>query len=89
MICHRTDDMMDDLFTINPDALLADGFEDAYMGYIANHHHKPVAAYDLTVCVEVLMEDGMSEDEAMEYLEFNVLGAYVGEHGPLFVRCIP
>jgi hypothetical protein len=35
----------------------------------------------------VLVErDGMTAEEADEFLSFNTLGAYVGENGPLFVR---
>lgn len=87
MICHRTDDPFDELSEVNPEALLADGLEDAYLGYVINTHHKSVAVYDATKCVEVLMGDGMTEDEATEYLEVNTYSAYVGENGPLFVRC--
>jgi hypothetical protein len=29
--------------------------------------------------------DGMSSDEAIEYMEFNVIGAYVGELTPAFI----
>jgi len=35
---------------------------------------------------EALLDDGLSEDEAVEYLSYNTLGAYVGPDGPLFVR---
>lgn len=86
MICHRTDDPFEELSVVNPEALLADGLEDAYLGYVINTHHKSVAVYDATKCVEVLMRDGMTEEEAQEYLEFNTFCAYVGENGPLFVR---
>lgn len=86
MICRRTDDPFEELSVVNPEALLADGLEDAYLGYVINTHHKSVAVYDATKCVEVLMRDGMTEEEAQEYLEFNTFCAYVGENGPLFVR---
>lgn len=85
MICHRQDPF-DELSEANPEALLADGFEDAYLGYVCNAHHKSVAVYDALSCVEILMRDGMTEDEAEEYLDFNTFSAYVGEDGPLFVR---
>ena len=29
--------------------------------------------------------DGMSYDEAMEYFDFNVQGAWVGENTPIFL----
>jgi hypothetical protein len=46
-----------------------------------------VACYDFETCVKILMErDGMSEDDAVEFMEFNVVGAYVGELTPLFLH---
>jgi hypothetical protein len=71
----------------NPDALLADGLEAALVGYTVNHHHPHVAVYDIDKCVQVLVErDGMTAEEADEFLSFNTLGAYVGENGPMYVR---
>lgn len=78
---------IEDLAEANPDALLADGLEDAFLGYTLNHHHATVAVYDYEKCIAVLVErDGMDAEGADEYLQFNTLGAYVGENGPLFVR---
>lgn len=72
---------------LNPDALLADGLEAALVGYTVNHHHPHVAVYDIEKCVQVLVDrDGMTPEEADEFLSFNTLGAYVGENGPLYVR---
>jgi len=81
------DDLLLELAELNPDALLADGLEDAFIGYTTNHHHAVVAVYDYGRCVEVLSSrDDMSSEEADEFLSFNTLGAYVGENGPLYVR---
>jgi hypothetical protein len=75
------------LAEINPDALLADGLEAALVGYTVNHHHPHVAVYDIDKCIEVVVErDGMTPEDADEFLSFNTLGAYVGENGPLYVR---
>ena len=79
---HHYWDLEDD----NPNALLADGFEDAYLGYTANVGHPSVAVYDLGKCLEILMASGMTEEEATDYLHASVLCAYVGLDGPLFVR---
>lgn len=87
MIAIRNE-LMDELADENPEALLADGLSAAFIGYTQNHHHPVVAVYDLQKCVEILMADGMSAEEADEYLSFNTLGAYVGENGPLFVRLV-
>ena len=78
---------LENLAELNPDALLADGLEAALVGYTVNHHHPHVAVYDIDKCVDVLVErDGMTPEDAEEYLSFNTLGAYVGENGPMYVR---
>ena len=77
------------LAEINPEALLADGLEDALIGYTVNHHHAHVAVYDYCKCIEVLVaRDGMTHEEADEFLSFNTLGAYVGENGPIYVSTL-
>jgi hypothetical protein len=78
---------MDELAELNPDALLADGLEKAFVGYTVNHHHAHVAVYDIQKCIDILVErDGMTHEGAEEFLEFNTLGAYVGPNGPIYVR---
>lgn len=80
------DELLENLRELNPDALLADGLEAALVGYTLNHHHAHVAVYDYDKCVEVLVSrDGMTHEDADEFLQFNTLGAFVGEHGPLYV----
>jgi hypothetical protein len=74
------------LAEINPDMLLADGLEDAFIGVTSNHHHPQVAVYSHEKCIQIFIDrDGMSEEEAEEFFQFNTLGAYVGKHGPLFL----
>lgn len=66
------------------DTLLADGFEDALMG-IGHQAHKPLAIYDYEKCIDILMErDGMDYAQALEWMEYHVVGAYVGEYTPIF-----
>ncbi len=66
-------------------ALLADGFEEALVGFGYRFSH-PVAIYDYNRCIEVLMNrDGMTDEEAIEFFDFNVSGAYVGESTPVFL----
>ena len=67
------------------EALLADGFEDAFMGYGFQFTHA-VAVYDILKCIYILVErDGMDHEEAWEYFDFNVTGAWVGDHTPIFM----
>ena len=68
---------------INPDALFADGFDAAIIGYDANC----TVVYDYDKCMEILMErDSMTEHEAHEHMEFNVVNAYVGDFTPIFIH---
>jgi hypothetical protein len=47
-----------------------------------------VAVYDAEGIAEALMADGMTEEEAREYISFNIEGAYVGPTTPILVwRC--
>lgn len=65
--------------------LLADGFEDAYMGLATQFTKPPLAVYDRRKCIQILVDrDGMSEEEAEEYFQFNVEGSWVGDSTPLF-----
>ena len=43
--------------------------------------------YSVKKVLEVLMKrDGMDLDEAREFFDFNIGGAYVGQGGPVFVE---
>lgn len=72
------------------EVLLADGFEDAFVGIASRCASKDVAVYDLDRAVEVMVSrDGITHEEAMEYISFKVLGAYVGERTPWFITWKP
>lgn len=71
------------------EALTADGFEDALIGYMERAGQSPVALYSREMCIQILMNrDGMSLDGANEYFDFNVVGAYVGDGTPAFATLI-
>ena len=66
--------------------LLADGFEAALIGTGERCGHPTIAVYDREKCIEVLEKrDGMTQEEANEFFEFNVVGAWVGEQTPIFL----
>ena len=70
------------------DALLADGFEEALVGF-GFHFNAAVAVYDYHRCLDILRKrDGMGEDEAREFFEFNVVGAWMGPNTPVFMTKI-
>lgn len=68
------------------DLLVADGLDDALLG-IGWQFNKRIAVYDYHKCLQILVErDGMTRDEAVEFFEFNVVGAWVGEGTPVFLE---
>ncbi len=74
----------EELSYINEQALFADGFDDALIGIDQVNY---VAIYDVDKCIDVLKEtSGMTQQEALEWFEFNTLGAYVGEYTPRFIK---
>ena len=70
------------------DLLQADGFDEAILGVVFdNMNAVPRLAYSITKCVRILVDrDNMSPDEAREYFDFNVQGAYMGEQTPIWVE---
>lgn len=80
---NKTDQRIE-LENLFPEALFADGFDKAIMGWEAS---SCVVVYDYLKCMNILMErDGMAKQEAHEYMEFNVINAYVGDFTPSFVH---
>jgi hypothetical protein len=73
------------LAEIDEEILMADGFDDAVIGYAQRCGQPALVVYDRDKCIEVLMKDGMTHEEAEEYFEFNVVGSWVGERTPLFL----
>ena len=65
--------------------LKADGFDDAILGLGRRCSQPDLLVYDVDKCVAILMKDGMTDEEAMEYFEFNVVGSWVGEGTPIFL----
>jgi hypothetical protein len=69
--------------------LEADGFEEAIIGVVRRCGQPDIIAYSYEAAVEVLVEGGASWEEAVEYLEYNAVGAWVGEETPAWVITDP
>ena len=69
----------------NPDYLMADGFDDAIVGTAERFGMHRVVLYDTTKCIDILMKrDKMTEEEAIDFFYYNVLGSWMGEYTPCF-----
>jgi hypothetical protein len=72
-----------DLHDLNEQALLWEGFEEAYLGHLRRCGQPTIAVYDYEKCIRILIErDGMSYEDAVEFFEFNTVGAWAGENTP-------
>jgi hypothetical protein len=65
--------------------LLADGLEEAFIG-IGYQFNTPIAIYSYSKAIQCLINQGMEWDEAVEYFDYNVAGACVGEQTPIFLE---
>jgi len=71
------------------DLLQADGFEDALLGVGRKKGSEDSLVYSYEKCVDILVKQGMSHEDAIEWMEFNVVDAYVGPTTPIFVHTNP
>lgn len=61
--------------------LIADGFDDAIIGVDLMTMR---LIYSVSKCIDILIKEDMTEEEAEEFFEFNVSGAYVGDKTPIW-----
>jgi len=66
-----------------------DGYDEAIIGPASiwrSNTRVDVLVYDAELIRKILMNrDGMDAEEAREFIEFNIEGAYIGEDTPVLV----
>lgn len=74
---------------IDENILIADGFDDALIGYVESYGQPKTALYDTEKCILILMKKlKLSKEKAEEYFRYNTLGAFVGEYTPFFATIL-
>ena len=77
---------VEDIAEINPEALLCDGFDEAIIGMAERINLGPVVAYDVEKMLQIMIErDGMTYEEALEFFDYNIKGAWMGDFTPIFI----
>ena len=67
-------------------AILLDGLEDAIIGIVEEFGNGPRILYSKPKIIQILRErDLMTEEEAEEYYDYNILGLYAGEQNAVFL----
>ena len=76
----------EEIAEISPEALLCDGFDEAIIGMAERINFGPVVAYSVKKIIDILMRrDEMTYEDAIEYYDFNINGAWMGEFTPVFI----
>ena len=63
-----------------------DGYDDCIVGFVERFGQPDILCYDKEKILMKLMEGGMSDEEAIEWFEYNQPGAWVGNTTPCFIR---
>jgi len=67
--------------------LKANGLDDAIVGEVSSFGRDATILYSVKKIIDILVErDGMSPDEALEFYDFNIAGAYLGDGMPTFLN---
>lgn len=71
----------DELLFIDPEK-----FDKCIIGVATRCGMQASVVYDRDELIKVYMDEGMTEEEASEWISYNVEGAYVGETTPLIME---
>lgn len=97
---------LDEIIAVDENLLIADGYNDAIIGYAETSEGEKMVLYDSDKCIAVLQKDFEKEtkerhpektqeeidrqtyEDAVEYFEYNTIGAYFGDKTPAFAILI-
>ena len=79
----------DSIWRENEDALVADGFDLALIGFVEGNGKGPVALYDRNKYIDILVNrDKMTYYDAEFFFNAHVVDADVGDNSPLFATIL-
>ena len=67
------------------EVVFIDNFDNAIVGLIKSYGDEYKVLYDTDKVISILSES-MDEEQAVEYFEFNIIGAYMGKNTPAFTE---
>ena len=76
----------EEIWDYDEDIIFWDDCDEALVGIGERCSKPPVAVYDDGKLIECLMRQGMYHDEAVEWIEVNIRGAWVGERTPIILH---
>jgi len=83
----KPEEIKDRIIEYNPEALLITGYDEALVGIVSRCGSSELALYSYKKLVEITQQEGEDMDiiDAIEYVDYNILGAYMGENTPMIL----
>ncbi len=80
---NKNSEILNDILCLygEEDILIADGFNKAIIGIDQNTSR---IIYSYTKIIQILMEDDMTREDAIEYFQYNIQSAWIGEKTPIY-----
>jgi|TARA_R100001530_G_scaffold81245_1_gene56681 hypothetical protein len=75
----------DEIAAYDEEIAFWEGCDEALVGVGERCGCPPVAVYDDEKLLECFMQQGMGYDEAREWIDFNLSGAWVGKRTPIIL----
>lgn len=85
---NEVDEFLEYVGEMSPKALYPTEFKKAIIGIAEIYGKEPVILLDRSKIIDMMMEDGMEYEEAVEYFDFNIIGSYMGEGTPCFATLV-
>jgi hypothetical protein len=79
---------MNELFEQYPDMIKMDGYDDCIIGVCHRINQPTILAYSYDKLIARHIKDGMTRIEAIEFFDYNQLGAWVGDNTPCFIETL-
>jgi hypothetical protein len=70
----------------DPEIILYDGLDAACIGIYQRCGQPAVAAYHYDLCINTFMSQGMTREQAEEWMSYNVEGGWIGERTPAVIH---
>jgi hypothetical protein len=85
----KLDEFLDYVKEFDNEAKWPTGHDNAIIGVVERFGMEPVIALDKRKIIRTLMQrDGMTEAGAIEFFDYNIIGAWVGKGTPAYVTFV-
>lgn len=82
----KHEEKIDMIAEMNEEAIEFNGIEGALIGWVERFGLEPILIYDYDKTIRCLMDEGMTEEEAVEWYGYNTIGTWAGDGTPCFLH---